>query len=700
MGLIFDGLDCPKQKYLWCHLAHDKHIQRGMGVLTIPGDWKRRLRAKRRRRAVCSRISSGTTRPSQVLRGGGTDDVAILSPSLNRSDQPSSSAQVENAAPADTQLYEFSLVDVRNDAIRINPQQLKIHWVSSDDVSEAVRHEAAEIQHAVETNGNGACAVHSVFGRPGADSKLFAFGARHLACRFLSMLPEAATTDHLAARALDSISTSLWDEFAKPFLSNQASVEGRLFWKALETDAPELAVEARQRFQVSLVMNRDSERAKREALLAARRFFTVANEEMCIRPLAVRLGYLGAATRVDRGSHGQLQVTCVHDPTGQKEGMCSARDEDGYVRGTKRVPYPVDGPDCKYSALFDPRPVFDALREAFMLFKSSRAPGRLFLNLLQEQAVDDSNETFRGLVGQWLATSSPSGPPPDFAVRAWSAYLKCVTEPGYYFSVDELLAICKQASVRVLIFKEIDGVLTFQGGSDHGQGPVILTKLRANNQRSVRSHFERLISASQARQFANDLEQEAQERLREEDRLRREKEIELAKVQAEKARREASERQALQAAAVSKNDDDVPPPPPASEGKRPAKKPKSEEAVQNPKKSEAGSKPSIALQPDETMVDKSEEVVGQYNVRCMPCGSSRDPRSKLEAAMTTLVDQLREHPTIPADSEDVSVPALDVLSDDTAPLLPPKHCAFKQCSWTLFWIGLAMKTVRIVLCAL
>ena len=222
----------------------------------------------------------------------------------------------------------------------------------------------------------------------------------------------------------------------------------------------------------------------------------------------------------------------------------------------------------------------------------------------------------------------------------------------------------------------------------------------ANNQRSVRSHFERLISASQARQFDNDLAQEAQERLREEDRLRREKEIELAKVQAEKARREASERQALQAAADSKNDDDVPPPPPASEGKRPAKKPKSEEAVQNPKKSEAGSKPSIALQPDETMVDKSEEVVGQYNVRCMPCGSSRDPRSKLEAAMTTLVDQLREHPTIPADSEDVSVPALDVLSDDTAPLLPPKHCAFKQCSWTLFWIGLAMKTVRIVLCAL
>ena len=100
----------------------------------------------------------------------------------------------------------------------------------------------------------------------------------------------------MAARALDSIYTILWDEFAKPFLSNHASVEGRLFWKALEKDAPELPAEARQRFRVGQEVNRESERAKQEALLAARRFFTVANEEVCIRPLAVRLGYLGAAT--------------------------------------------------------------------------------------------------------------------------------------------------------------------------------------------------------------------------------------------------------------------------------------------------------------------------------------------------------------------------------------------------------------------
>ena len=37
-----------------------------------------------------------------------------------------------------------------------------------------------------------------------------------------------------------------------------------------------------------------------------------------------------------------------------------------YVRGTRDA-FPVIGPSCKYTALFDPRPVFDALRRAFLV---------------------------------------------------------------------------------------------------------------------------------------------------------------------------------------------------------------------------------------------------------------------------------------------------------------------------------------------
>ena len=37
-----------------------------------------------------------------------------------------------------------------------------------------------------------------------------------------------------------------------------------------------------------------------------------------------------------------------------------------YVRGT-REPFPMLGPACKYMALFDDRPMFDALRLAFLV---------------------------------------------------------------------------------------------------------------------------------------------------------------------------------------------------------------------------------------------------------------------------------------------------------------------------------------------
>jgi len=395
------------------------------------------------------------------------------------------------------------------------------------------------------------------------------------------------------------------------------------------------------------------------------------------------------------------------------------------------MPFPADGPGTKYDALFDPRPAFDALRDAFMIYADPEARVTTFLQHLQEQVVIAGDADFVAKVSLWSQSVMPLDAPVDFCTRAWQAYLTCVTDGDYYFSADELLAICMQARARVIVFKEAEGVLKFVGAWLQGQGPVVLTKLMAGGEVRVRSHFERLIPASAVREFEDAVTREAQQRAREEARLRqeaaklrREREAEAAKVRAAKIHQEAAERKARQeaearradeqvpppppaheaerpakkqkSAAVPKASNDVPPPPPASEGKRPAKKQKSQEADHISEQSEAGLKPSSALQQDETGLDKSEEGLGQYNVRCMPCGSSKDPRSMLEAAMTTLVEQLQEHPTIPMDSEDCSLLVSDILSDDTAPLLPPKHCAFKKCSWTLFRDGLARNTVRTV----
>ena len=104
---------------------------------------------------------------------------------------------------------------------------------------------------------------------------------------------------------------------------------------------------------------------------------------------------------------------------------------------------------------------------------------------------------------QWNAAADPVSLPADFAVRAWGAYLECIREGSYIFSVDELVAICKQAQVNVAIFKQIDDKLTYAGGWFDGHGPCVAAKLVANNNQRARSHFERLIPVTQVENFVN-----------------------------------------------------------------------------------------------------------------------------------------------------------------------------------------------------
>ena len=51
-----------------------------------------------------------------------------------------------------------------------------------------------------------------------------------------------------------------------------------------------------------------------------------------------------------------------------------------------------------------------------------------------------------------------------------------------------------------------------------------------------------------------------------------------------------------------------------------------------------------------------EDTSAFYSVRCMPCGESPDPRATLEKELATLAQQIREHPTVPADSEYTMLP--------------------------------------------
>ena len=151
--------------------------------------------------------------------------------------------------------------------------------------------------------------------------------------------------------------------------------------------------------------------------------------------------------------------------------MESAKSDAGHVKGTLQ-PFPVDGPSCKYAAIFDTRPAFDALRLAFLLHADPHLQIETAMGALASVIAADDAEpallagafAFYEQMQRWSQRNMPMCDPPDFSTRAWGAYLKCIQRTDYYFSVEELLVVCARARVNVSVFKQIGTRLQFAGG--------------------------------------------------------------------------------------------------------------------------------------------------------------------------------------------------------------------------------------------
>ena len=69
---IFDDISGKRQTYLWAVLCTDRHLHVGTGILSIPGDWKKRARARRRMQIHHRKAKSCIVRHGSQ-RGGGTE---------------------------------------------------------------------------------------------------------------------------------------------------------------------------------------------------------------------------------------------------------------------------------------------------------------------------------------------------------------------------------------------------------------------------------------------------------------------------------------------------------------------------------------------------------------------------------------------------------------------------------------------------
>ena len=149
---------------------------------------------------------------------------------------------------------------------------------------------------------------------------------------------------------------------------------------------------------------------------------------MVVRPLAVQMGFIPADVDVFELPQSE-RARLVEQPSNNeflKDAFSNVNGEV-FVRGT-RHPFPMIGPSCRYTALFDDRPEFDALRLSFLISADPTQSSETFVTKLQClvcEFVDSlsaqqtqSCVTFSDKVSSWLNLPSPIQEPPNFASRA------------------------------------------------------------------------------------------------------------------------------------------------------------------------------------------------------------------------------------------------------------------------------------------
>jgi hypothetical protein len=245
---------------------------------------------------------------------------------------------------------------------------------------------------------------------------------------------------------------------------------------------------AKLHFDRHLVTRGEAVALKISVLARSRMFFRLELEPQVSRQLAVRFGYIPAGMDVLLLSPQDLEgLFAVNHAC--YDFLDTAYNDDGYVRGT-RCEFPADGPTCKYTALFDDRPMFDSLHEAFLV--GARASGRAdafstdVAQVVGPQFLEEVTH-FTVLTTCWATMVASSHVPEAFATRAWPAYVKCVQLAEYYLSVEEVVLVSAMARVNVAVFNQTGLLLRYEAGFFDGDGLIVSIKLRKKNKQSFRA---------------------------------------------------------------------------------------------------------------------------------------------------------------------------------------------------------------------
>ena len=351
----------------------------------------------------------------------------------------------------------------------------------------------------MQTNGDGACSMHALWGIPAASStepgRIELFGA-DIRVRLLQRMPQ--TWDHAC---------SLHGSTMKPLLEDLVD---RTWKDVFHLDSRNRDRES-HKFEEALPFNvcndifayrrevtehfRDLAQLRADFNDFASLFFVEDNEADLVRPLSCVLGYV---------TSDDTNVLRLH----HEDAACNTYEVSD---STLQILHHCGEGKTKYQALFQPLQARNSsdYRAAFFHATDDIRDKRHILNALDNFALNrDISQVNRTLVqrgcdilSKWFALQSETPTKPSTCTHeiAWETLRKVFKDPGYWLSHEELRCLAYCSSCRLVIHLSQDaGRTAVTEACLHSvnlprQHPTTHVMLRLGGTGSKRGHFVRLV---------------------------------------------------------------------------------------------------------------------------------------------------------------------------------------------------------------
>ena len=358
---------------------------------------------------------------------------------------------------------------------------MSILEVNNPDAPAVVRRLHGRTGQVEGTNGDGACAIHSVFGER-HHGLFWKKGVRIFLRNTFGPTAEMFSARLGDAAILSELRNVLWQELLKPYAAKEAGLhdsrfvlrrEGGMIWNQMKRSREDLVQQCVDAFR--------SEHHAYEKFMAVRHRIVTEFAQLCIRPL----------------EHSFLRPLLTH---------LNMLEE--YENTLADTPGPASG-TTKFEALFEEGPLANKLRQSIVEHCGVNNFEVLFERVADIVAdMELGQETVRIFdfceslnEAQDANLRNPQEPFPNFFQQAYPMYLDAMSavEPQYYLSDVELLALCRCSATNVVIFKRdmVDNALSYlRSAIVNVAAPLVITSIQVDpREGSVRSHFEKLTLA-------------------------------------------------------------------------------------------------------------------------------------------------------------------------------------------------------------